>query len=359
MKKRILKHSIFLSILSISAFVDTVLFYAPWWGGAPETFFDPLFYDRVDTYGLQQNLLSRGITLSLFDEARCKNGKLYLQANEIVIICDSMGILNTVDVSEFQDKLYFISFQPPLHASSGYLSSLKDFFGDRYYIMATDLVGLDGINQVFFPAKLGFSRPNTIDFHKKDFLVMVNSNKYFLDFNPIGSLWQRYSLTSPTSLDFYKKTLIKQFTPIGLKLYGFGWDKEKYPCYQGLIGHQAKDKINLIKHFKFTLCVENTLMPGYITNCLFDPMWAGSVPLYPDFNGAVTAGIPANCFIDTRSFSDISSLITYLQMMSEDEYNSYIKNIDNFLSSNLVFDLFSVAFLATTISGMVFNVNNK
>jgi len=45
-------------------------------------------------------------------------------------------------------------------------------------------------------------------------------------------------------------------------------------------GRPVPDKLSVFKRYRFVLCFENDLYPGYVTEKPFDAWVAGSVPLY-------------------------------------------------------------------------------
>lgn len=119
-----------------------------------------------------------------------------------------------------------------------------------------------------------------------------------------------------------------------IDLYGKGWNTDKNKtvrtAYQGLVPPDGK--LNTLSQYKFTLCFENAIFPGYITEKLFDALLADSVPIYlGDPN--ILESVPSNTFIDAREFKDIDNLYLYLDTMSEETYEKYRKAGKEFLDS--------------------------
>lgn len=128
--------------------------------------------------------------------------------------------------------------------------------------------------------------------------------------------------------ELYKERLnvVNYFSGHNFDLYGMGWQKEMpgetpelrkaiNACYRGPV----EDKLATLREYRFTVTLENTISPGYITEKIFDAIFAGSVPLYlgaPD----ITDFVPADCFIDLRKFKDFTALRTYLENFTEAEY---------------------------------------
>jgi hypothetical protein len=96
---------------------------------------------------------------------------------------------------------------------------------------------------------------------------------------------------------------------------------------------ESQDKAKTISEFKYVLCIENTILDGYITEKIFDAMIHGSVPIYlgaPDIKNIV----PGNCFINLSNFDMQNNLIDHLKCISLEEWNMYRENINNYLNSN-------------------------
>ncbi len=140
---------------------------------------------------------------------------------------------------------------------------------------------------------------------------------------------------------------------IGFDLYGVGWDSFYFYLYPFTFLNRFKilkdlmkpfmfksknyrgivdDKLKIMSQYKFSLAFENNPFPGYITEKLFHPMMAGSIPIY---YGApnVTQHIPENCFIDFRSFKNMDEFWDYILNVSDEEVNLYRQNIDAFFKS--------------------------
>lgn len=50
--------------------------------------------------------------------------------------------------------------------------------------------------------------------------------------------------------------------------------------YGQVTGHPVVDKFEVLSDYQFTICFENSLYPGYVTEKLFDAWSAGSIPLW-------------------------------------------------------------------------------
>lgn len=144
--------------------------------------------------------------------------------------------------------------------------------------------------------------------------------------------------------DLYLERLsaIRYFgTTDGFDLYGRGWHEPASGAdattrnaiarsYRGPIASDGK--LKTLTGYKFTLCFENTIFPGYITEKLFDCLLAGTIPIYlgaPD----IDAYVPKDVFIDFRDFKNYSSLDDFLRNMPAEDAHRKIEAARNFLSS--------------------------
>lgn len=173
-------------------------------------------------------------------------------------------------------------------------------------------------------------------FKEKEFLILVNKNTLpFFPFQLLKSFGRELYSERIKSMEFFEHAI-----PDNFFIYGRGWNKpkkynltekifgfKKYSNYKG----EVDDKIKLLSNFKYCLCFENlTDVNGYITEKIFDCLKAKCVPVYWGASD-IEKYIPKNCFIDFRDFKDYQKLLDYLNSISEDEYNGYIKNIENLL----------------------------
>ncbi|MBZ9813093.1 glycosyltransferase family 10 domain-containing protein [Mesorhizobium sp. CA7] len=80
------------------------------------------------------------------------------------------------------------------------------------------------------------------------------------------------------------------------------------------LGRQTK--IETIGRYRFCLALENSIAPDYVTEKMFDPLEAGTVPVYLGAPNAA-AFVPDNSYIDVASFSTPAELAAYLHHLIE------------------------------------------
>ena len=71
-------------------------------------------------------------------------------------------------------------------------------------------------------------------------------------------------------------------------------------------------KIEFFRGYKFTLAVENTIWPGYMTEKLVDPMFAGSIPIYVGDPQAKLSFDPSS-YIDFANFSSMREMLDHVR----------------------------------------------
>lgn len=182
--------------------------------------------------------------------------------------------------------------------------------------------------------------------------------------------------TSSHPLELYSKRLnsIKWFSthhPAEFKYYGMGWDysfnvrvqkllkklhllnffpKNQSPSYGG----KVDEKLNVLRAYKFALCYENGRdIDGYITEKIFDCLFAGTIPVYWGANN-ITRYIPEECFIDRTHFENDEELYSYLKNMSNEEILERQGSIERFLKSEQVYP-FTNEFFVKVVSENIIN----
>lgn len=219
-----------------------------------------------------------------------------------------------------KEKCILVLWEPPVIKPANYNSDLHRYFGK---IFTVDNTLVD--NKTYFQCYYTVRRPmidSPIPFSQKKFCTLINRSSG--SSHPLELLTKRMQAI----------TFFEHNAPQQLDVFGHGWDTS-WKTTRGPIpgNHTSQSKIDVLKQYKFCLCYENTAMPGYITEKIFDCFHAGCVPIYLGAPN-VTNFIPATCFIDPRNYSSWSELYTYLTSISESHYQTYIDHINTFLASS-------------------------
>lgn len=205
-------------------------------------------------------------------------------------------------------------------------------------------------------------RERLVPWAERRFLAMVSGNKRALQMG-----WPPRSLLHPRQLlrtavqnartlnmkltDPWMKSeiYVERLRAIGhfarhadFDLFGSGWERAKTKperavneqitkAWRGPLPYEQK--LDKLATYKFYLCFENTVFPGYLTEKLFDCFFAGVIPIYlgdPD----VEDRIPSSAFIDARRFASYADLDDHLRSMTAAQAAEHLEAADQFLRSD-------------------------
>ncbi len=154
-----------------------------------------------------------------------------------------------------------------------------------------------GTDPVFFPSFDETLLPTPEPWlarHPRFCLVM--SNKRWEPFGEIPGWRESKSWQKAVQFQLHdrRQTIIDTLANLRiLDLFGKGWpNAPEIPAGQ---------KISTLRRYQFGLCIENTVMPGYVTEKLLDCIVAGVVPVYsgaPD----IAQYVPEDCFLYLDKF---------------------------------------------------------
>lgn len=226
----------------------------------------------------------------------------------------------------------------PLNIDKDYLTLFKQIF-----TWNSNLLSLPNVTKIFVPNNI-FSEKFTPFSERKIFACLINANKAFNKeingdlyaerirvirwyeknapdhFSLFGMGWSK-----PEPAFSFTSKIIRRTKRLGTQIFGY----KPFPSYRG----EIENKGQVYTTAKFSFCYENVAdLPDYITEKIFDSFFSGCVPVYWGAN-TINEHIPKECFIDRREFKDTSELHRYLLSIDEDRYQTYQKNIWDFLNS--------------------------
>ena len=108
---------------------------------------------------------------------------------------------------------------------------------------------------------------------------------------------------------------------------GYGFEKQR-PWWI--------EKIEILKCYKFNLCLENTAEPYYVTEKIWHAIRAYSLPIYSSFNSSIYETFPENSFIDAAKFKNTNELLDYVKNMSTSEYLERMNRCIDVFNKSLV-----------------------
>jgi hypothetical protein len=206
---------------------------------------------------------------------------------------------------------------------------------------------------LIFPQPCPPPRPTGKAWGKRRFLIMVNSNKALAHPLDLARWFDR-----PREVSFKRELAALRYRPIArvrymtrlraiqafaarddFDLYGEGWERrhpavpdDVHAAAQRAFRGPVDDKISLLAGYRFALAMENTRFPGYLSEKLFDCMYARCIPIYygaPD----VAQYVPPSSFIDARQFPTFAALDQFLRSITESEATRYLEAAHTFLTS--------------------------
>jgi hypothetical protein len=119
----------------------------------------------------------------------------------------------------------------------------------------------------------------------------------------------------------------------------------KFKVFRGTIDK----KLETLSSYRFCFCYENFSSPdGWITEKIFDAMFAGCVPVYWGPSNT-QHHIPAACYIDASALPDPDAVHTYLTALDDAQCAAIVTAIDRYLKSEQATE-FSVATFVTTVA---------
>ena len=228
----------------------------------------------------------------------------------------SFGILRDYDqlCAKFQLNLRaFVIFEPPLVARKLYdaLPSISRHFA-RVYLHNThgDGYSLEGVDQTRLH-KLFWPQPydDVIERYwtnndRACKLVVINGNH-----NPLLRL--QYGSGELYSARIRAMAELSKLDAVDL--YGRGWSQwwhpnsmwlpywQNYGTLMRIYKGSCLSKYEVLGRYRFCLCIENLTMDGYITEKIFDCLYAGTIPVYIGPKD-IDQYVPREAYLDARQY---------------------------------------------------------
>jgi hypothetical protein len=93
----------------------------------------------------------------------------------------------------------------------------------------------------------------------------------------------------------------------------------KVDVFGSYSGNKVVSKLDVATKYRFILCFENDLYPGYVTEKPLEAYMAGAVPVYWGDLG-IDQSINRKALINFKDFSSIEDFVSYISKLSLDEY---------------------------------------
>ncbi|WP_460584668.1 glycosyltransferase family 10 domain-containing protein [Hymenobacter arcticus] len=316
--------------------------------------FSDLPIKGVKNYGymfaeLRRQLAERGIDLATQDIHPPEQ-------SELVIGLDVVDFFQTYHRQPGQ-RLYLLLNEPITYYPKVWMKENHAVF-DRVFTFDYNLADGEKYIHHYFAIDLdsypAFQDVTEEEFSKRKLLVLMAGMFQFTPPKPESNslLYTRYR-----TLRWFGKHLPQQFA-----FYSRGVDPAAYRSFRGLgilqrvlprsiadwladlvaVPRQRAikslnrgpvpplEKLAVIRSYRFVICYENTSTPGYISEKLFDCLFAGCVPVYLG-EPNIRRFVPEGCFIDRQAFATDAELAEFLLRMPYAEYHAYIAAIQQFV----------------------------
>ena len=222
----------------------------------------------------------------------------------------------------------FMIFEPPVVAPHLYraLPKLAAAF-DRVYVhnVIGDGYSLQGVDrtklrQLFWPQPYrGGIEQHWGNEARLNRIVVINGNH-----RPRGRKGELYSRRIEAMVELSRLDAVD--------LYGMGWNKWwshrsmwlpywlNRSTLMSIYHGSCASKYEVLSRYRFCLCFENMQMTSYVTEKIFDCLYAGTIPLYlgaPD----ISSLIPEEAYIDCRKFSSWEEMWLEISRLSDSQAN--------------------------------------
>ena len=243
----------------------------------------------------------------------------------------------------------------------------------------------DGVGERYFHYNIPVARPDCqarlLAYRARRPLVMINSNRVTRIFGSrqaglaglpgVGPMFSGWHVALGTLMRQGRGQLYCRRRRLALAaesyeddimdIYGYGWQGEPISWLHKFISNRVYAcgcgiasgwKMDYLKRYRFSIAYENMRSDvGYISEKIFDPMFAGTVPVYLG-DEKISDIVPASCYVDARRFISEYELLEYVRDCSELEWRKmsdagreYVNTdkFERFLPSQLA-KVLSVAF---------------
>jgi hypothetical protein len=289
---------------------------------------------------LREHLANSGIKVKTSDDL-LKNDNTDLVKREYY----SLGLLDNFERILLERRARLVAFvimEPPIVAPSIYdeLPRLTAVF-DRVYVHNTkgdgySLLGVDTSRLRKFYWHIPYRDVLEQYWEKIERMkrvVVINGSH-----NPRGRSREQYSL---------RIIAMAELSKIGVvDLYGKGWDRwwsrssmwlpywRNRSLLMSIYKGKCDSKFEVLQNYEFCLCFENMRMDGYITEKIFDCLYAGTIPLYLGASDILDY-IPEDVFVNCRKYSTWTEMWKDVVSISPERINKMRNAGRNFLRSDM------------------------
>ncbi|MDP2753825.1 MAG: glycosyltransferase family 10 [Nitrospirota bacterium] len=301
---------------------------------------------------LREHLAERGILLATQDKHRPEDSDL--------IICNEMPRPKLT--SAIHAKKILLLFETEIIRPDNWnLSAHKSF--DIVFTWHDGFAGHGRYRKFNFPNKVPANSREISARSRSSLCAMIAGNKS--SHHPLELYSERLS-----AIEWFERNRPNDFA-----LYGKGWDCRTFygllrplnklpalrhtltpfhPSYRG----EIVSKLETYSNYRFAICYENAIgIPGYITEKIFDCLFAGCIPVYLGAPN-IAEYIPSDCFINRNAFNDYLALYTFLMDISEPRRKCYVEAAMDFINGADI-EAFGSERFAAEIANAAVDILNK
>lgn len=155
---------------------------------------------------------------------------------------------------------------------------------------------------------------NKRDYGNPQFIISKDAilKNQFTEINKTKFCGAVFNVEKPERIEAVR--LLRQYKPVDT--YGKPFGSWFYGEYR---------KLQILSEYKFSICFENTIYPGYCTEKLIHARIAGNIPLYYG-DKAVNSEFNSSSFINLLDYSTLEDFVEYVKYIDSNNtaYESYI-----------------------------------
>lgn len=238
-------------------------------------------------------------------------------------------------IKKINKPKFLYTWESPLINERNHNTEALEIF-DLVFTFNEDLVD----EKKFLKVNYSFDFPevSSIQTKNRKLLCSISSNRYSYDqgelYTERRNLIKKCEDKLSKDFDLYGKGWTKKIPPKNIfeKVFNkFEFIHSSYPSEFTSYRGEVRSKDFILKKYRFSICYENFEgEKGYISEKIFDSFFALNVPIYLGEKN-IENFIPQKCFIDRKKFSSDEDIINFIKEMGNFEYETFIKNIRNFI----------------------------
>jgi len=269
---------------------------------------------------LKETLSKQGVEVNTFDLWDKESGPIEYY---------SFGMLENLEEMSAHPKVTmkaFYVFEPPIVDPFIYkaLPKLTAMF-EEVYVHNThgDGYSLNAVNQsklkkLYWPQPFDHVlEPYWSNTERQNRIVVINGNH-----KPLSRENELYSKRIEAMVALSKHDMVD--------LYGRGWERwysrssmwmpywKNRKALMSIYKGSCVSKFEVLSQYDFCLCFENMMMDGYMTEKLFDCLYAGCIPIYLG-NSNITKHVAPEIFVDASCLKNWNDLFDHMMSLTKFE----------------------------------------